>query len=736
MITYPTIRSRCKSIRLVLIAFSCLLLLLSQRAYPAWTILNPQPTAGDIIDIEFVDDSNGFLVTDGGILMKTTDGGENWTNLNNPNADTGVWDIDFINPNWGWVLCGNDPDNRGVQFIDYTRDAGDNWETYSVGSDETPATLNCLEFFDGLNGWAGGVTSLDGNLRYVIFRFIDGDTWEPIILPEGRGGTSLNEIFFLNRNFGWVVGDNGYTAYTTDGGREWLLSDPVTDDHLYGVHFSGPMDGWAVGGGFERGVILRSTDAGESWNVQRGNPIPTRLRAVHAYDTRSAIAISEGMEFNMAMVPAMIFSTSDAENWSLSSSIYGPVLQCMSNIERNVWIGGSNGYIAASANGIDWHRLSEFFGGGDFYDIWVLNRFSYVGGDQGALYRTINSGQRWDGIETGSDWRIMNLHFTSPFEGYITGANSTELFTENMGESWEEVEISGVDVNLITFTDEFGYATHGQSVAVTRDNGQNWESSEVIRGEIPASALSVPTRDIAYVASAGDTLRRSFNGGVSWEPVHGLMGESFGVSFVDANTGWAIAPTRGQGIRLFKTTDGGESWDSGYRFELAPGGVLFADENNGWIWENPGRVLHTDNGGQTWEDSNLRVNRIIRSLTAESSDRLWICGEDGLIAIWNRFELSTPVFTPQTPTGFTITPLYPNPTNSAVNMSISITRPGDYNIKLLDLTGRTLKNSQMSFSSGGTYPISVHLNGMAAGVYWVGVGDGELNLTRKVVLVR
>ena len=717
--------------RLSLITLSCLLFFMSQQASAAWTILNPQPVAGDIIKVDFIDNENGFILTDGGIVMKTVDGGADWIEMNNPSAITGVFDIDFITPEVGWVLCGNDPDDRNLQFIDFTSNGGIVWDTYSVGNDETPAMLNCLKFLNDMHGWVGGETIFEGNSRFVIFRFVNGDFWETTILPEGPG-SRLNDIFFLNGSLGWVVGESGYSAYTMNGGQEWFISDLVTNDNLYSVHFSDTMDGWAVGGGFNRGVILRSNDGGESWSILENHPVPSRLRGVFAIDSRRAYAISEGTD----RFAGQVFFTSDAENWSQTAAFQDKLLLCMSNIEHNIWMGANNGYLATSADGVNWNELFETIYARDFYDIQFFGQIGYVSGDLGRMYKSFDSGQTWNRVETGANWRILNMHFNNPSEGFITGANSTERYTEDGGESWEEVNISDVDVNLIAFNGGYGYATHEQSIAVTHDSGQNWASSEVILGGVPASAISVPDVDIAYIASAGDTLRRTLDGGENWEAVRGLMGESFGVSFINAETGWAIAPTQGRGIRLFKTTDSGDSWTSGYRFELAPGGVLFTDEDNGWIWENPGHILCTENGGQTWEDSYLRVNRIIRSLYAESYQRLWICGDDGLIATWSRNEVSVPIFPETQPTGFTITPLYPNPTNSTVNLSISITRPGDYNIILLDLTGRTLKTSQMSFSAGGIYPVSMDLDGLAAGVYWVGFGDGGVGVGRMVVLVR
>jgi photosystem II stability/assembly factor-like uncharacterized protein len=38
---------------------------------------------------------------------------------------------------------------------------------------------------------------------------------------EGLSSENLNSIFFLNREKGWAVGDNGTVLMTSDGGNVW-----------------------------------------------------------------------------------------------------------------------------------------------------------------------------------------------------------------------------------------------------------------------------------------------------------------------------------------------------------------------------------------------------------------------------------------------------------------------------------------------------------------------------------
>jgi photosystem II stability/assembly factor-like uncharacterized protein len=75
----------------------------------------------------------------------------------------------------------------------------------------------------------------------------------------------------------------------------------------------------------------------------------------------------------------------------------------------------------------------------------------------------------------------------------------------------------------------------------------------------------------------------------------------YGVSFVDQNTGWAVSRYR----EIIHTTDGGDTWQHQedpqlyYWYE----DVHFVDAENGWVvGSDPsgGKILHTTDGGSSW----------------------------------------------------------------------------------------------------------------------------------------
>ncbi len=76
---------------------------------------------------------------------------------------------------------------------------------------------------------------------------------------------ALFDVFFLNENAGWIVGDYGAVVRTANGGTAWFLAWYPSVGYINRVFFVDATTGWIV---TSSGQILKSTDAGASWDVQ------------------------------------------------------------------------------------------------------------------------------------------------------------------------------------------------------------------------------------------------------------------------------------------------------------------------------------------------------------------------------------------------------------------------------------------------------------------------------------
>jgi len=212
------------------------------------------------MDLTFVNDNLGFAVGNAGAIIKTEDGGDTWTyRSRNQENSVSEWftNVQFIDENIGWCvgLTGVNPYNG---IILKTTDGGENWETRIFDANLPPVTggIEDFIFIDSLTGWF--VADLE------IFKTIDGGFVWTSQFPMTT--STINSISFVDSANGWVVGMLGTVLRTTDGGDSWEnLTDTTLNSHLYDVQFVTDSIGWVVGAD---GTIWKTIDAGENWVVQ------------------------------------------------------------------------------------------------------------------------------------------------------------------------------------------------------------------------------------------------------------------------------------------------------------------------------------------------------------------------------------------------------------------------------------------------------------------------------------
>lgn len=87
------------------------------------------------------------------------------------------------------------------------------------------------------------------------------------------------------------------------------------------------------------------------------------------------------------------------------------------------------------------------------------------------------------------------------------------------------------------------------------------------------------------------------------------------------------------------------------------------------------------------------------------------------------------------PKNFQISNIYPNPVNAQVNVNLQINETGDYLVKLVSLTGRSILERKYSLSPGMNH-FSWNVSDLHSGNYLLTVSDGGNLHTQKVVIVK
>jgi photosystem II stability/assembly factor-like uncharacterized protein len=136
-------------------------------------------------------------------FIRTRDGGKSWKTLDF--SDTKLFDFQFVNDNQGYVLT-----SEGA-FA--TNDQGDKWRLVKE-NDVHEEPFNNLFFLNKDTGWIVGDKS--------CFTESAGANWECSVLPDEIETQSIKSVAFSDRNNGAILldDDNGFFV-TKDGGNTW-----------------------------------------------------------------------------------------------------------------------------------------------------------------------------------------------------------------------------------------------------------------------------------------------------------------------------------------------------------------------------------------------------------------------------------------------------------------------------------------------------------------------------------
>ncbi len=168
--------------------------------------------------IHFQDSNVGYAVGESGKILKTSNGGQFWTELMS-DQQYHFYDVEFVNQDTGWVV-GLDLSVDHFAVIFNTTDGGLNWTLQTFNPDES---LQGVCFADNMNGWAVGGSNITG----VILHTSDGGVvWD---YQDQGNAKALASVSFVNNEIGWAVGYDGTITHTDDGGIV-SIEEPFDND--------------------------------------------------------------------------------------------------------------------------------------------------------------------------------------------------------------------------------------------------------------------------------------------------------------------------------------------------------------------------------------------------------------------------------------------------------------------------------------------------------------------------
>lgn len=255
----------------------------------------------------------------------------------------------------------------------------------------------------------------------------------------------LVTVFFTSENKGWVAGDEGFLAYTIDGGRTWLQYALPTKENINEIFFRNDDNGYIAAGK----KFFVTKDGGRTW-----------------LDTR----IYDSDEFK-TLTPEFLSVRFTDKNRGF---VIGSVLNKSGNVIDSLVLQTNNG-------GESWFRVKVPSKHELFHLDFNGKSHGWIVGDKGLILHTSDGGITWTAQNSGTERALYNVDFRDDDEGYVVGGRGTILRTENGGRSWELVKTNFPATFLrVDFADDKNGWIVGYDGTILRssDKGKTWIKQE------------------------------------------------------------------------------------------------------------------------------------------------------------------------------------------------------------------------------------------------------------------
>ncbi len=710
-----------------------LLVFEASTAAAQWHWQHPLPQGNGMNKVQFVNERMGWISSDAGVMLKTTDGGETWTVKQLPERIYGQA-LFFVDSLVGWV---GGRAAAGVHALLYrTTDGGDTWtERFSLSQGD----FRSIEFVDRNFGWAAGQS---GN----IHRTTDaGNNWTTMSLPLG----TIHSLSFVDSLTGW--GAAGYRRiHTIDGGKTWLLDtllSPIRD-----IVFLDTLRGWECG--FRK--INYTTDGGVTWLASL-DTLQTEWYDLFVLDNARLFATG----WDQLLGEFIARSTDQGGSWTLQPSPAGKIADAIAFLDTltGVAVGFSEGptLIRTTDGGVSWFNFLRSVTTQPLFGIHFFDTINgWISGWNGTILNTTNGGITWDSIRTDNTERLFDVEFIDLMSGWTVGTNATILRTTNAGVSWIQQPSPVFSTTLLdieTSQHPLCWIIGGGLLQPGRllrsvDGGESWH-------EMTAVSLPSSTQQIQFTSSttgwimAGSanggsvqaTLKTS-NGGLNWQYVLTNSSDTtfLSMSFINDEIGWVSTFASS----IYHTSDGGSTWRMNQTPDLFYS-ICFVDAQQGWAGSFAGEIYRTTDAGETWVPQHSPLDGPVSQLLMNDANHGWAVGSFGRVMHTTNggvTGIDADERKDAIPSVIVLHQNFPNPFNAQTTIRFELTTHAQkVALRVIDLLGREVNLFTVPAETPGVY--SLNWDGMsksgqtvASGVYIYSIQADRNSVQRKLVFIK
>ncbi|TKB45867.1 WD40/YVTN/BNR-like repeat-containing protein [Thalassotalea mangrovi] len=233
----------------------------------------------------------------------------------------------------------------------------------------------------------------------------DGVSWKQKLVPTV---STLTQVFFYDELNGWAVGHDSVILKTTDGGETWQIQmyAPELERPLFDVLFTDLNNGVAVGA---YGRFLRTQDGGKTWQEEFHDEMLVEDDRLYLQELKA-----EDEEMYLDEIRSIL-----------------PHFNRVKAIGNEWFLVGELGLLAKSSDqGKQWQLLDEIYQG-SFFDINVVdNDKIIVAGLRGNLFTSDDNGNSWQQVDVDST-ALLNAIVIAPDNSVYVLANAGVLLTSS-----------------------------------------------------------------------------------------------------------------------------------------------------------------------------------------------------------------------------------------------------------------------------------------------------------------
>lgn len=483
---------------------------------------------GAVLSASFISQDLGWIVGGDGTIERTDDGGTTW--LPQVGIDGyNLTSVQFLDQFKGWVLAidaaGGPNQNSRIMK---TEDGGATWISQYV--ETTLGLLNSVEF---VNPEVGCVVGGGADSAIILNTTDGGTTWARKTFTFSQQNY-FKDVSFADPLNGWTVGYNGAIFHTTNGGTTWNAESRGTRGNLRGIQMVNESIGWVIGGEMP-------IDDTTGWVVEAETP--------------DGIQPSAGWGIEGANFDGIILKTSNAgQTWT-------PQLRRPSSFTSVSFVNATTGWVVGNFGGIEhtedggttWNPQTS---GTNTYLQSVYFRNSSSGGEgwavggSGTIIHTTNGGTNWNPQDSTVPWALNSVHFpvVSLPIGWVVGNGSgntgTILKTTNGGTNWDLQYSAPVPLRSVYFIDETtGWAVGGDSngwILNTTDGGATWSFQLFVIFHVFTS-VQFTDRYAGWAVGDYGYIFETTDGGAHWTRQTTVFPDRYnGVYFTNHHTGWVV----------------------------------------------------------------------------------------------------------------------------------------------------------------------------------------------------